>query len=71
MGLPEDVHRLTTAIARDTGTSFSETVTRLLRASLGEQGPVRLSTSPTTGLLVMTTGRPVTSDDVRSLDDDE
>ena len=70
--LPEDLHRLTTAIARDAGTSLSETVTRLLRAALTAPGPSRVTTSPVTGMRVLSLGGgPVTSEDVRSLDDDE
>lgn len=69
--LPDDLHSLTTAIARDAGTSLSETVARLLRASLQTPGPVRLSVSPLTGLTVFSTGRTVTSEDVRSLEDEE
>ena len=68
--LPEDVHRLASAIARDSGASLSETVTQLLRAALSSPGPVRVTTSTRTGLRVATLGHPVTSDDVRSLDDD-
>lgn len=69
--LPEDVHAVATAIARDAGTSLSEVVTRLLRAGLGSAGPVTVSISPRTGLLVGSLGRVMTSEDVRSLDDDE
>ena len=70
--LPEDLHRLATAIARDSGTSLSETVTRLLRAALAAPGPSRVTTSPVTGMRVLSLGGgPVTSEDVRSLDDDE
>ena len=70
--LPEDLHRLTTAIARDAGTSLSETVTRLLRAALTAPGPSRVTISPVTGMRVLSLGGgPVTSEDVRSLDDDE
>ena len=70
--LPEDLHRLTTAIARDAGTSLSETVTRLLRAALTTPGPVRVRTDEQTGLRVISLGGGVvTSEDVRSLDDDE
>ena len=69
--LPEDIHRLATAIARDSGRSFSETVARLLRAALATPGPVRISTSARTGLQVASIGRVVTSEDVRSLEDDE
>lgn len=69
--LPEDIHRVTAAIARDSGSSLSETVTRLLRAALATSGPVRVSTSARTGLQVASIGRVVTSEDVRSLEDDE
>jgi hypothetical protein len=70
--LPEDLHRLTTAIARDAGTTLSETVTRLLRTALATPGPSRVTTSPVTGLPVISLGRgPVTSEDVRALDDEE
>ena len=70
--LPEDLHRLTTAIARDAGTSLSETVTKLLRSALTQPGPVRVRTDEQTGLRVISLGGGVvTSEDVRSLDDDE
>jgi hypothetical protein len=69
--LPEDVHAVAVAIARDAGTSLSDVVTRLLRAGLGTAGPVRVSISPRTGLKVGVFGRVMTSEDVRSLDDDQ
>lgn len=68
--LPEDLHRITTAIARDAGTSLSQTITSLLAAALQTPGPAAVSTSSATGLRVVTTGRPVTSEDVRALDDE-
>ena len=68
--LPDDLHRVAQAIARDSGTSLSETVTRLLRGALATSGPVRVTTSARTGLKVATVGRVVTSEDVRSLDDE-
>lgn len=68
--LPEDVHRVATSIARDAGTSLSETIAQLLRTALGTPGPVRVSTSTRTGLRVASLGRVVTSEDARSLDDD-
>jgi hypothetical protein len=69
--LPEDVHVTVTAIARDAGTSLSDVVTRLLRSSLGAEGQVQITVSPRTGLKVGAFGRVMTSEDVRSLDDDE
>ena len=68
--LPEDLHRVAAAIARDSGTSLSETIARLLRAALDAPGPVRVTTSARTGLRVASVGRVVTSEDVRSLEDD-
>ena len=68
--LPDDLHRVAQAIARDSGTSLSETVTRLLRGALSTSGPVRVTTSARTGLKVASVGRVVTSEDVRSLDDE-
>jgi len=37
--LPDDLHAVATAIARDAGTSLTEVVTRLLRAGLGTPAP--------------------------------
>jgi negative regulator of replication initiation len=71
LDLPEDIHRLAAAIARDSGSSLSDTVARLLRAALAAPGPVRVSTSARTGLQVASVGRVVTSQDVRALEDDE
>ncbi len=68
--LPEDVHAIATAIARDAGTSLSDVVSRLLRAGLGTAGPVKVSVSPRTGLKVGSFGRVMTSEDVRSLNDE-
>ena len=69
--LPDDLHRVASAIARDSGSSLSDTVARLLRAALAAPGPVRVSTSPRTGLQVASMGGVVTSEDVRSLEDGE
>lgn len=68
--LPQDLHRMATAIARDTGRSLSETVVELVRRGLavGERG--RISTSAVTGLPVIDLGQVVTSEEVRSLEDD-
>ncbi len=69
--LPEDLHAVATAIARDAGTTLSEVVTRLVRAGLGTEGPTRVRVSPRTGLKVGAFGRVMTSEEVRSLDDEE
>lgn len=46
-------------------------MSRLLAVALQTPGPVLVSTSSVTGLRVAALGRAVTSDDVRTLDDDE
>ena len=67
--LPDDLHRIASAIARESGDSLSDTIAHLLRAALDARGPVQVTTSPRTGLRVATTGGVVTSEDVRALDD--
>lgn len=71
VNLPENLHRVASATAHDSGTALSETISRLLAGALEAPGPVRVSTSSVTGLRVATLGRPVTSDDLRSLGDAE
>lgn len=68
--LPEDLHRIATAIARDQGATLSETVAGLIRRALGDAGGTAVTTSARTGLRVLNLGRPITSDDVRALDDE-
>lgn len=68
--LPDDLHRITAAIARDRGTSLSATVAELLRRAVSGGGSSPVATSVRTGLPVVTLGRVVTSDDVRALEDE-
>jgi len=67
--LPSDLHRIALAIARDQGTSLSQTVAQLLRKALGSPGSARISVSKRTGLEVIRLGQTITSEDVRTLDD--
>lgn len=70
--LPQDLHRIATSIARDTGRSLSETIAELLRRALGESRPVERYTDEQTGFPVIRLGGPpITVEDVRALDDDE
>ncbi len=69
--LPDDLHKQAQAIARDTRRTLSETVTDLIRRGLGTGKIATLSTDPRTGLPVVSVGTVVTSEDVRSLEDDE
>ncbi len=68
--LPDDLHRVATAIARDQGTSLSEAVAMLLRRAIGTAGTAEVAPSARTGLNVIRLGRTITNDDVRALDDE-
>ena len=69
--LPEDLHRQAMSIARDTSRSFSETVAELMRRGLGQARSAEVSQSERTGLPVVRLGTVITTEDVRSLEDDE
>lgn len=69
--LPEDLHQIAVAIARDKSQTLSETVAELMRAGLGRRPEIEIYTDPETGFPVVRTGIPITSEDVRSLEDDE
>lgn len=69
--LPDDLHRIATNIARDKGFTLSEAVAYLMRMAM-EPSPAHITTSPRTGLKVLHLGGgPITSEEVRALDDDE
>jgi len=59
------------SIARDTSRTLSETVADLIRRGLGQGGAVTVSRSPVTGLPVVALGKVITTEDVRSLEDDD
>jgi predicted transcriptional regulator len=69
--LPDDLHKQALAIARDTHRSLSETVAELLRRGLGSDKAQPISTDRRTGLPLVSVGTVVTSEDVRSLEDEE
>jgi hypothetical protein len=69
--LPNDLHKQALAIARDTHRTLSETVADLVRRGLGAAGTTTISKDPRTGLQLVSVGTVVTSEDVRSLEDDE
>jgi predicted transcriptional regulator len=68
--LPDELHHQAQAIARDTRRTLSETVAELVRRGLGAGTSAAMSTDPRTGLPVVSVGTVVTSEDVRSLDDE-
>jgi hypothetical protein len=69
--LPDDLHRQAVAIARDTRRTLSETVADLMRRGLRAGSTATLSKDPRTGLPLVSVGTVVTSEDVRSLEDEE
>ena len=68
--LPADLHAQAVAIARDTHRTLSETVAFLMRRGLGEKRGSEPTHSAATGLPVVHLGRIITTEDVRSLEDD-
>jgi hypothetical protein len=70
--IPEDLHKQAQAIARDTRRTLSETVVDLMRRGLGAPNSnTAISIDPRTGLPLVSIGTIVTSEDVRSLEDEE
>jgi hypothetical protein len=69
--LPDDLHRQAISIARDTSRTLSETVADLIRRGLSYGQSADIARSPVTGLPVIRLGTPVSTDDVRALEDPE
>jgi hypothetical protein len=70
--LPDDLHRITMSLARDTAQTLSQTVAALLRRALERPEPVECYIDSRTGFPVMRLGgTPITVEDVRALDDEE
>jgi predicted transcriptional regulator len=68
--LPDDLHKQAQAIARDTRRTLSETVADLMRRGLQGASTTAISLDPRTGLPLIRVGTIVTSEDVRSLEDE-
>ena len=70
--IPPLLHERIMAYAQMQGRSFSATaVEALLRGMAPIETPDNLSRSPLTGLMVVNTGHPVTSEDVAELIDED
>ncbi|MFS8477543.1 MAG: hypothetical protein FWJ93_00975 [Micromonosporaceae bacterium] len=69
--LPDDLHRQALSIARDTSRTLSETIADLMRRALGQGEAAEMARSPRTGLPVVRLGTVITTDDVRTLEDDD
>jgi negative regulator of replication initiation len=72
--LPEDLHRIVASLATHTGSSLSNTAARLMRrgleASAAPSASRSISTDPATGLPVVRSGRAITPEDVKALEDE-
>ena len=72
--LPEDLHRIAVALARHNRRSLSQTVAELIRRGLetrvGEGEPPAYRVDENTGLPVVSSKRPITPEDIESLDDE-
>ncbi len=68
--LPDDLHAIASSLARDRGCTLSSAVVDLLRRALGPKAQVEVI-DRRTGFPLLASGRPITTDDVRSLDDEE
>lgn len=68
--LPDELHRQVQAIARDTRRTFSDIAADLMRRGLGYDRASGVSRSSRTGLPVIRLGTVVTTEDVRSLEDE-
>lgn len=62
---------MVTAIARDEHKSMSRAISDLLRRQLTPPAGSPIDTDERTGVRVVRLGRPVTSEDIRSLEDEE
>lgn len=71
LDIPDDLHAQAAAIARDTHQSLSQTIAALIRRGLRSGEPDEIDTSARTGLPVVHLSRPITSEDVRRLEDDD
>lgn len=66
--LPDDLHKLARELAHDANRSMSDVIADLIRLGLRRGRAETVTTSR--GLPQLSVGRPITVEDVRSLDDD-
>lgn len=76
LDIPEREHALLTSLAREQGTSFSKLIVELAMRGLKlpsrvKDAPAAYEVDPETGLPLFHSGRPITSEDVKALEDEE
>lgn len=71
--IPDNLHRIATGLARHTGRSLSQAVAELIQRGLeprpSDTGAAAFVLHSGTGLPVARSGRAITADDVRSVED--
>jgi hypothetical protein len=74
LDLPEDLHRIVTALAAHTRSSLSHTATQLMLRGLELPATPKkepgFTLHPVTGLPIVRLNRPITPDDVKALEDE-
>jgi hypothetical protein len=68
--LPDDLHAIASAIAHDRHQSLSRTIADLVRQALEVERPAKIEINPQTGFPIVRVGRPITTEDVRRLEDE-
>lgn len=66
--IPDDLHELARQLAHDGNRSMSEVVIELMRLGLRRERPEPATSGG--GMPLVSVGRPITAEDVRSLDDE-
>ncbi|HMA47315.1 MAG TPA: antitoxin [Frankiaceae bacterium] len=69
--LPDDVHELIRSLAHDRRQTFSQALTDLIRRSTSEAAEPVLRVNQISGLRTVHLGATTTTEDVRSLEDEE
>lgn len=70
--IPDDLHAILTSLSQDKRQTISQTIEDFVRRGLEDKpAPYRKVHDPETGFLSLEFDRPVTTEDVRSLEDDE
>ena len=68
--LPDDVHAVASSLARDRRQSLSRTIVELVRRGLESEVSASVSIDEASGWPIVRVGRPITSEDVRRIDDE-
>ncbi|HEU5001226.1 MAG TPA: antitoxin [Actinomycetota bacterium] len=68
--LPDDLHAVAAAFARDRGITLSQAVAEIMRKAVSPPALPRITISSVTGLPVLETGTVITSEDVRAMEDE-